>query len=120
VLEGAFLSMRRHGARLGLTPTRILATGGASIDPAVQRVLCDVMGCPLDVAERSDSASLGAAYRAAHGLRCLREGRFTPFAETVAAAPPFRRVAEPDAAAHAVYTAMLDRYAECERHVMAG
>jgi xylulokinase len=120
VVEGQFLSMRLHAAHIGLRPVSILATGGASVNPAVLRVMADVFGVPVCVGEQPNSAAIGAAYRARHGWACRVRGRFVPFAEVVGGAPPFRRAAEPDAGAHAVYTGLLPRYARLERRVVAG
>jgi xylulokinase len=120
VVEGQFLSMRLHAGNIGIRPASILATGGASANPAILRVLCDVFGVAVFTGEQPNSAALGAAYRALHGWQCEREGRFVPFAEVVRSAPPFAKAAEPNAAAHAVYTAMLPRYAELEKRVVAG
>jgi xylulokinase len=118
VYEGQFLSMRLHGRNVGFKPRRILATGGASVDMSLIRVMCDVLGAPVFVAEKADSASLGAAYRALHGWRCQRSGAFVPFGEVLKTAAPFKQVATPDAAAHAIYTAMLERYAALEKRVV--
>ena len=117
VLESQFLCLRLHGASIGLKPAGILATGGASVNPAVLRVIADVFGVPVYVGEQPNSATLGAAYRALHGWLCRQRRRFVPFAEVVAAAPPFRQAVAPDPRAHAVYTRMLPRYAALERKV---
>ncbi|PAN22046.1 hypothetical protein PAHAL_3G509300 [Panicum hallii] len=55
IIEGQFLSMRGHAEQCGLPvpPRRIIATG--------------------------DSASLGAALRAAHGWLCNQQDEFVPF-----------------------------------------
>ena len=118
VYEGQFLSMRLHGRNVGFKPRRILATGGASVDMSLIRVMCDVLGAPVFVAEKADSASLGAAYRALHGWRCAQAGTFVPYAGILRDATPFKQVATPDADAHAVYTTMLERYAELEMKVV--
>lgn len=120
VVEGQFLSMRLHGSRLGIEPSNILATGGASGDPCVIRILTDVFGVPVYVGEQPNSASLGAAYRALHGWQCEQAGSFVPFADTVAAAPAFQKAADPDPSAHAVYTDLLPRYEELEKRVLEG
>jgi xylulokinase len=117
VVEGQFLSMRLHGGSVGLQPTSILATGGASVDAAVLRVMADVFGVPVFVGEQPNSAALGAAYRAMHGWLCKTRKRWVTFDDLVSAAPPFRKSMEPDPAAHAVYTAMLARYSALEREV---
>lgn len=118
VLEGQFLSMRIHGSRIGLAPATILATGGASVDPAVIRVMADVFGVPVFVGESANSAALGAAYRALHGWECSENDRFVEFAEILSEAPPFQKATDPDMDAHAVYTSMLDRYTELEKRIM--
>jgi xylulokinase len=114
ILEGQFLSLRVHGAHVGLKPRRILATGGASVDRALVQIMADVFGVPVFVGDQANSAALGAAYRAVHGWRCAEDGRFVSYAEVMKPAAPFRKAADPDAAAHAVYTGMLDRFAQVE------
>jgi xylulokinase len=120
VLEGQFLSLRLHGERLGIRPQMILATGGASVDRTVLRVMADVFGVQVYTAQKSDSASLGAAYRARHGWACAERKTFVTFAEVMLAAPPFQLAMKADAAANDVYTQMLPRYAELEKSVCAG
>lgn len=117
VLEGQFLSLRLHAERIGLSPAQIIATGGASVDPAVIKVLSDVFGVVVRVAEKADSASFGAAYRALHGWKCMQAGTFVPFEDALAGMAPYRLAAEPDPEAHAVYTAMLPRIDEMEKNV---
>ncbi len=118
VLEGQFLSMRLHGEKIGLVPARILATGGASKDATVIRIMADVFGCPVFVAEQTDSASLGAAYRAMHGWRSLQAGQLVAFGSMMAEAPAFQKVADPDERAHAIYTEMLPRFAALENSLL--
>ena len=111
VLEAQFMSMRSHGQKLGLHPRKIIATGGASSNATITRVLANVFGCPVQVAAQPDSASLGAAYRAMHGFKCLAHGEFVPFAEALGMDPAeqHRVVALPDPAAFKVYTNLLPR-----------
>ncbi len=115
VVEGQFLSMRLHGGKVGLRPAHILATGGASANKSITKILADVMGVPVFTAEQTASAGLGAAYRAFHGWRCARARRFVPFADVMKNAPQFRKTAEPNPAAFGIYTAMMKRYAILER-----
>jgi len=118
IYEGQFLSMRLHGGNIGLEPQRILATGGASVDKGLIQIMSNVFGVAVYTAEKSDTASLGAAYRARHGLMSSDAGKYVPFADAVASAPAFTKVADPDPAAHAVYSDMLSRYAELEEVVV--
>jgi len=120
VLEGQFLSMRSHCGNIGIKPASILATGGASVNEAVVRVMSDVFGVPVFVGDQPDSAALGSAYRALHGWRCVVEESFVPFAETMSGAPEFKKAVDPDKSAHSVYNGMLAKYAELEKKIVAG
>ncbi len=120
VLESQFMSLRVHAESIGLRPANIIATGGASVDPAVIRVLCDVFGVPVRVAEKADSASFGAAYRALHGWKCAQAGAFVEYEQALAGAAPYKIAAEPDMQAHQIYTEMLPRIGELERKIAEG
>jgi len=116
VLETQFLSMRVHGESIGLTnPKRVIATGGASNNTHVLQVLSDVMGAPVFVASQSDSASLGAAFRAAHGFACDAKGAFVPFE----AEASLSLAASPRPEAHAAMTALIGAYKAAEQKVLA-
>jgi xylulokinase len=119
VVEGQFLSMRLHCANLGIYPGSILATGGASANAAIVKVMSDVFGVPVYVGEQPNSASVGAAYRALHGWKCADKGRFVPFAKAMSGAPAFRLAARPDRKAHAVYTGMLGPFGRLEKKMLA-
>ncbi len=120
VVEGQFLSMRLHGGRIGISPEKILATGGASSNRAILKVMADVFGVPVFVAEQANSAALGAAYRALHGWLCARKGAFVSFEDAMAGAPSFQLASAPDWAAHEVYSSMLVRYEELEKRIPKG
>ena len=116
VLEGQFLSMRVHGESVGLTnPKRVIATGGASNNAHVLQVLSDVLGAKVYVASQSDSASLGAAFRAAHGYFCDVQGKFVPFE----AEASLTLAASPRTEAYATYTKMLPAYRAAEQKVLS-
>ncbi|KAK6938029.1 Carbohydrate kinase, FGGY, C-terminal [Dillenia turbinata] len=82
LIEGQFLSMRAHAERFGMPspPNRIIATGGASANQSILKMIASIFGCDLYTVQRPDSASLGAALRAAHGWLCHRKGSFVPIA----------------------------------------
>jgi xylulokinase len=119
VVEGQFISMRLHGANVGLKPTKIFATGGASANRAILTVMADVFGVPVHAGEQPGSAAIGAAYRAMHGWQCIRKGGFVAFEDAVTGKQTFKSVLKPDAAAHTVYTDMLGRYAQLECNIAA-
>lgn len=117
VVEGQLLSMRLHGDNIGIKPVRIIATGGASQNQAIIRIMADIFGVPVFTGEIANSAALGAAYRALHGWTCRVKGAFVPFAKAVRGPSQFRQAAMPDKDAHAVYNDMLGRYAGLEKRI---
>ncbi|KAK0575779.1 hypothetical protein LWI29_006929 [Acer saccharum] len=82
VIEGQLLSKRGHAERSGLPspPKRIIATGGASANQSILSSMAAIFGSDVYTVEKSDSASLGAALRAAHGYLCSMKGSFVPIA----------------------------------------
>ncbi|KAL5722326.1 xylulokinase [Ranunculus cassubicifolius] len=81
IIEGHFLSMRAHTERFSMPtpPKRIIATGGASANLSILKAIASIFGCDVYTVQRPDSASLGAALRAAHGWLCYRQGTFVPY-----------------------------------------
>ncbi|KAL3733011.1 hypothetical protein ACJRO7_022523 [Eucalyptus globulus] len=80
LIEGQFLSMRAHAERFGMPapPNRLIATGGASANERILSSVASIFGCDVFTVQRPDSASLGAALRAAHGWLCNKKGSFVP------------------------------------------
>jgi xylulokinase len=71
---------RLHSVKLGLTPTNIIATGGASQNSHFTQIMSNVFGTVVQAASQPDSASLGAACRALQGWESEKTGEFVPFA----------------------------------------
>ncbi|XP_071340366.1 xylulose kinase isoform X1 [Trachinotus anak] len=118
VVEGQFLSRRVHAEQLGysiIPGTRVLATGGASSNKDILQVLSDVFNAPVYTIDLSDSACLGSAYRALHGL--VAESGVS-FSDVVKKAPEPQLVASPHPTAQEVYDQMLKRYAQLEERVL--
>ncbi|KAI3465198.1 hypothetical protein Pfo_021861 [Paulownia fortunei] len=80
LIEGQLLSMRAHAEKIGMPspPRRIIATGGASANKCILSLMASIFGCNVYTVQRPDSASLGAALRAAHGWLCHKKGAFVP------------------------------------------
>ncbi|CAH1438694.1 unnamed protein product [Lactuca virosa] len=80
LIEGQFVSMRGHAERFGMPspPKRIIATGGASANHTILTSIASIFGSNVYTVQRPDSASLGAALRAAHGWVCENKGSFVP------------------------------------------
>jgi xylulokinase len=68
LIESQFMSMRIFIANLGFTPKRVIATGGASKNPAILKILCNVFGVDVFGLDADNSASLGCAYRAKYSV----------------------------------------------------
>lgn len=118
LVEGQFLSRRLHAERLGysiISGTRVLATGGASSNKEILQVLSDVFNAPVYTIDLSNSACLGSAYRALHGL--VAESGVS-FFDVLKKAPEPQLVATPHPTAQEVYDQMLKRYARLEERVL--
>ena len=93
--------------------TSILATGGASSNVAILQVLADVFNAPVyTIKDTANSACLGCAYRAKHGLE--RETTGASFKLIVSNAPYYSLVAQPCVEASNVYNCLTKRYKELE------
>ena len=69
VIESQALSMRLNASKSGITDiTRIVVTGGASENQCIIQVIADVFGAQIVSIAQKDSASIGAAFRAAWAL----------------------------------------------------
>jgi hypothetical protein len=70
--------------------------------------------------EQTDSASLGAAYRALHGWLCVKSKKFVPFKDVLKRKKGNgpKLVAVPDKIAHKVYGELLKRYGKLEGKVL--
>ncbi|XP_018426691.1 PREDICTED: xylulose kinase [Nanorana parkeri] len=117
LIEGQFMAKRIYAERLGykiMPQTCVLATGGASSNQDILQVLSDIFNAPVHTIATANSACLGCAYRAAHGL-ALKSSP-TSFADVF---PPAQRklVVTPRPDAEKIYQPLLKRYAECERKV---
>ena len=97
--------------------TSILATGGASSNLGILQVIADVFNAPVyTIKDTANSACLGCAYRAKHGLE--RAERGASFMSVVQAAPPYSLVAEPRGNAHKIYDPLTARYKKLEESIV--
>nr|XP_033787587.1 xylulose kinase isoform X1 [Geotrypetes seraphini]XP_033787588.1 xylulose kinase isoform X1 [Geotrypetes seraphini] len=114
LIEGQFMAKRIHAEKLGykiVQRTRILATGGASSNKEILQVLSDVFSAPVYTIDTTNSACLGCAYRAIHGLQAEKG---VSFADVVSLGAEPRLAATPSPAADKVYQPILKRYADLE------
>ncbi|KFM74579.1 Xylulose kinase, partial [Stegodyphus mimosarum] len=109
LVEGQFLAKRVHAEDLGFSvhsASRIIATGGASTNKSLIQVLADVFNMPVYVLEIPNSACLGSALRAKHGLL----GEDFPFQNMFAEPLGLHLSCSPAKDAAQVYGPMLTRY----------
>lgn len=114
VVEAQMLAMVIHSSWMGLDVRAIHATGGASENTEILRVMADVFGAEVRRFDISNSAALGAAMRAWHA-DALADGEALAW-EVVSATlrPMLRTRVEPDPAAHNLYRDRARVYAERE------
>ncbi|XP_050960553.1 xylulose kinase isoform X1 [Labeo rohita] len=118
LIEGQFLAKRVHAEKLGykiIQGTRVLATGGASSNKDILQVLSDVFNAPVYTIDVTNSACLGCAYRALHGLVAETGASFT---ETVRNAPEPQLAVRPTPGAQEVYAPLMLRYAALEDRLL--
>eukprot|EP00501_MAST-03F_sp_TOSAG23-6_P001395 GSMAST32.ASY1.ANO1.1451.1 assembled CDS len=123
LVEGQFISMRLHSEKMGILPSRIIVTGGASANRSIVQVIADVFGVHVFSLDQTDSASLGAAFRAFHAYSNTKQNETKmEFSDLISGSEGkgviYKSVASPDLSAHAEYSQMLPRYAKLERVVI--
>lgn len=121
VVEAQQMSMRIHSRWMGVEPTTIYATGGASANREILQVIASVHNAEVYQFEVGNSAALGAALRAAHAW-LKADGQEKPWEEIVAgfADPVAESRITPDAAQVAVYRELTPLYQACEDHALRG
>ncbi|KAJ8917192.1 hypothetical protein NQ315_012684 [Exocentrus adspersus] len=109
VIEGQFIAKRAYAEDFGFKfghGSKILATGGASVNKSILQVLADVFNSPVYIQEAANSAMLGAAYQAKHGLLA---GSST-YTEITSSLPEPELACQPYGDADEVYAPMVQRY----------
>jgi xylulokinase len=113
------MTMALHSTWMGVTVDTIHATGGAATNRHILQVMADVFGADVYQFEVGNSASLGAALRAAEA-DAAASGHPIAWEEAV------RGLAEPIAATRispapqhaAIYPELMRVYAACEAHAL--
>ena len=113
LVEGQMLAKRLHAETVGFSVTeesRILVTGGASVNSAILQVIADVFNAGVFTQPAANSAALGGAYRA---LAASPGNSFALLAARLAES--CQQVAEPSRDAALVYGPLLERYRRAEQ-----
>ena len=110
VVEAQMMSMRLHSAWMREKPACIYATGGASANPEILRIMADVHNTPVYRQETANGAALGAALRAAQAYTQQPWPHIVgPFTQPL----PGSKV-EPDPQAATLYDRLIQEYAQFE------
>ena len=119
VVEAQQMSMRIHSRWMGVEPTTIYATGGASANREILEIMANVHNAEVYQFEVGNSAALGAALRAAHAWY-RDNGDEKPWEEVVAgyAEPVAESRIAPDPDKVAVYKELVPVYQACEDHAL--
>lgn len=117
VVEAQMMSMRIHSEWMGVRPSAIYVTGGASVNTDILQIMADVQNCSVYQFEVTNSAALGAALRAAHGYLSTSnpstqwQDIITGFADPISGSEITPKNAN-------VYDSLVKKYAECEQRAL--
>jgi xylulokinase len=119
VIEAQMMAMALHSAWMGVDVDTIHATGGAAANRDILQVMADVFDADVYQFEVRNSASLGAALRAAEadartrGTAMSWETVVRGLAEPVATSRISPKPGRPE-----IYRALIRRYADCEAQAL--
>lgn len=116
VIEGQFMSMRVHAAKLGMkNPRRVIATGGASVNTALLEVMASVFNCEVYTASAGpNTAALGAGYRAIQSYLTNNNHANVVPVSSFLGGEALTLAASPIASEAKVYESKLARFQELE------
>ncbi|XP_001359074.2 xylulose kinase isoform X1 [Drosophila pseudoobscura] len=118
LIEGQMLHHRAVAEDMGFqfgTNTKVLATGGASINKSILQVIADVFNAPVHIQNESEAALMGAAYRASYALYRHELDQTVPalsYRDHVLSLTSnnLQLVCEPHKDSESIYAPMLERY----------
>jgi xylulokinase len=117
VLEGITFALRDSLSilqELGLSPNRLLLTGGGAKSPFIRSLQADVYGVPVSTVNREEGPAYGAALLAAVGA-----GAFPNLAAATRATLTRAPSAQPDSQTHRDYQASYERFRASYRAAQA-
>lgn len=119
VVEAQMLSMKIHSRWMGTSPGKIYATGGASENTEILKIMANVHQAEVYRLKVKNSANLGAALRAAHAYYKSR-GIFLSWQEVVAdfTSPLSGSEIKPDPSTASIYEHMASLYKQYEDSVL--
>jgi xylulokinase len=119
VVEAQMMSMKLHSRWMGVEVATIHATGGASANREILRVMADVFGAEVRQFRVANSACLGAAIRARHAdaVADRRRPRWDDLVEPVVERLTASTL-QPDRDRHVIYGDLMRVYADCEARAL--
>jgi xylulokinase len=118
VMEAQMMATAVHSEWIGPRADIIHATGGASRNRDILQVMADVHGAEVHRYEAGESAALGAALRAFHGVQ-RAAGRPVEWPDVLRGfAEPVDEPVRPDPANVQLYDALKRVYIACEAHAL--
>ncbi|OQR95886.1 xylulose kinase [Thraustotheca clavata] len=117
IVEWQCLAMYCHLKKLYNGPiTRLILAGGASVNPALLETLANVFNAPVFIEDNQvNTAALGGALRAKHGLDCHQTGQFVSYEPNV----HLELRASPVPATFPIYQEMINRFHTLEAKAIA-
>ncbi|XP_068152020.1 xylulose kinase [Drosophila tropicalis] len=123
LIEGQMLHHRSIAEDMGFhfgSETKILATGGASVNKSILQTIADVFNAPVHIQTDSEAALLGAAYRASYALYLNERDPSTEivaYRDYILSLTPnhLQLVCEPNKDSEAIYEPLLQRYRDMAR-----
>jgi xylulokinase len=119
VVEAQMMSLALHSRWMGVEVRTIFATGGATANLALLRIMADVFGADVYQSERRNTACLGAALRAFQGDARARGEPWSweDIVRDVTGSSAAGAI-HPDPQRHELYQSLMSIYAECEAHAL--
>jgi len=126
LVESQMVAKRIHAERMGFSvtseTTRILVTGGASVNTVIQQVIADVFNAKVYTMAAPNSAALGGAYRARYCYLHHGDTEMDPDLTFSRMMEPVMEtahlVASPNKDAVMVYAPIIERYKKLENIVV--
>ncbi|MFW9827814.1 MAG: xylulokinase [Candidatus Thorarchaeota archaeon] len=119
IIEAQFLSMRLHSEWIEEKPEEIYATGGGSSNTEILQILANIFNTNVRVFEITDSAALGAAFKAINSYYISKNNMIT-WDEIINKFIDFQktRLIKPDNTYKELYDDMVELYHKYEEFIL--
>ena len=107
LIEGQFLTMSLFSDELKFKSNRIVVSGGGSTNTEFLELISSIFNSSVSSLQNYESSLIGAAYRAAHGYLCFKNGKFIDFNSMFN--PEYDKTYLPNLSETPIYTIMKNR-----------